>query len=82
LSAAIGRHVQAVEEKGDAWEARALAADLGDYQRATLKAMFDYYAKFGLGGSPQVLTCLLGRPPGSLAAFAARTLDPARVQFS
>jgi uncharacterized protein YbjT (DUF2867 family) len=77
LSAALGFSVQAAEEPVAAWEARARAAGLGDYQRSTLRAMFDYYAKFGLGGSPRVLTWLLGRPPTSLAAFAARNSDPA-----
>jgi uncharacterized protein YbjT (DUF2867 family) len=80
LSAALGRSVQAVEEPVDAWEARAREAGLGDYQRATLRAMFDYYAKFGLGGSPQVLTWLLGRAPTSLAAFASRRVDPQGFQ--
>jgi uncharacterized protein YbjT (DUF2867 family) len=72
LSAQLGRPVQAVEQPVDEWEARARAAGLGDYQRAALRAMFAYYACFGLGGSPQVLSWLLGRPPTPLAGFAAR----------
>jgi uncharacterized protein YbjT (DUF2867 family) len=78
LGAALGRPVQPVEEPVDDWEARARAAGLGDYPRSTLRAMFAYYAQFGLGGSPQMLTWLLGRPPTSLAAFAARTVSLSR----
>jgi uncharacterized protein YbjT (DUF2867 family) len=74
LGAALGRPVQAIEEPVDAWEGRARDAGLGDYQRATLRAMFNYYAEFGLAGSPHVLTWLLGRPPTSLVAFAAQTV--------
>jgi len=34
--------------------------------------MFRTYARDGLAGNPNVLGWLLGRPPTSLAAFAAR----------
>jgi hypothetical protein len=34
--------------------------------------MFRAYARDGLKGNPNVLGWLLGRPPTSLAAFAAR----------
>jgi hypothetical protein len=36
--------------------------------------MFQAYARDGLKGNPNVLGWLLGRPPNSLAAFAARTV--------
>lgn len=74
LSAQLGRPVRAQMEPVAEWEARARAAGLGDYQRTTLRAMFDYYARFGLRGSPQALTWLLCRPPTPLAAFIARAL--------
>jgi NAD(P)H dehydrogenase (quinone) len=45
---------------------------MDDYQRATLTKMFRAYARDGLKGNPNVLGWLLGRPPTSLAAFAAR----------
>jgi uncharacterized protein YbjT (DUF2867 family) len=70
LAQALGRPVQARSEPVEAWAAR--AGGLGAYQRDTLKAMFAYYARYGLPGSPRVLTWLLGRPPGTLAAVAAR----------
>jgi len=71
-SDALGRGVRAAEEPVAAWEARALAAGLGEYQRATLKAMFAYYAAYGLEGNPNVLTWLLGRPPTTIVDFVRR----------
>jgi uncharacterized protein YbjT (DUF2867 family) len=70
LADGLGRPVRAEEEPAAAWEARATA--LGDTQRATLKAMFGYYARHGLAGNPGVLRWLLGREPQSLADFARR----------
>jgi hypothetical protein len=35
--------------------------------------MFLYYENYGLWSTPNVLAWLLGRPPTSLADFAART---------
>jgi NAD(P)H dehydrogenase (quinone) len=69
---ALGRPVRAEAESVETWEARARASGLGEHQRETLTKMFGYYAKHGLAGSPQVLHWLLGRPPGTLAAFARR----------
>ena len=37
--------------------------------------MFKYYAKFGMGGNPNILTCLLGRNPVDLSGFVQRTLQ-------
>ena len=72
VSTALGHGVRAVEVPISAWEARALAAGLGEYQRSTLKAMFAYYAAYGLAGNPNVLTWLLGRPPTSIVDFVRR----------
>jgi NAD(P)H dehydrogenase (quinone) len=72
LGRALGRPVRAEAESVEGWEARARASGLGDHQRDTLTKMFRYYARHGLAGSPQVLHWLLGRPPGTLAAFARR----------
>ena len=55
-----------------AWEQRARDAGMDDHQRETLIKMFQAYARDGLKGNPNVLGWLLGRPPTSLAAFAAR----------
>ncbi len=71
MSHAIGRPVRAVAETVEAWEARARAAGMGDYQRETLVAMFRSYAARGLVGNANVLSWLLGVSPITLAEFAA-----------
>ena len=77
---ALGRPVQARAEPRQAWEARARAAGMGEYQVLTLLAMFDYYEKYGLWSSPRVLQWLLGRAPASLAEFARRAAETAPRQ--
>jgi NAD(P)H dehydrogenase (quinone) len=72
LAEGLGRPVAAVAEPVAAWEQRARAGGLGEAQIATLLQMFDYYARYGLPGNPNVLGWLLGRPPTTFAAFAAR----------
>lgn len=72
LAEQLGRPVAAVSESVDTWEARVRAGGLGDAQRSTLRQMFDYYSQYGLPGNPNVLGWLLGRPPTTFAAFAAR----------
>ena len=47
IGAALGREVRAEAETLEAWEARARAGGMGDYERATLAAMFRYYADTG-----------------------------------
>jgi uncharacterized protein YbjT (DUF2867 family) len=74
LSTALGRPVRAVAEPVEAWEARARAAGMGDYQRDTLAAMFRSYAAGGLVGNANVLRWLLGRSPTTLAQFAERAV--------
>jgi hypothetical protein len=41
----------------------------------TLKAMFEYYARYGLIGNPNVLRWLLGHPAATLADFVQRQLQ-------
>jgi NAD(P)H dehydrogenase (quinone) len=72
LSEAAGRPVRAVAEPIDEWAMRARASGLGQRQRESLAAMFDYYARYGLSGNPNVLALLLGRAPTTFAACAAR----------
>jgi NAD(P)H dehydrogenase (quinone) len=69
IGAALGRNIRAEAETVEAWEARARAASLGEYERATLAAMFRYYAQHGLVGNPNTLRWLLGRAPHGLAEF-------------
>jgi NAD(P)H dehydrogenase (quinone) len=72
LSEALGRNVRAEPEPAEAWEARARAGGMGEYERATLAAMFRYYAAHGLVGNPNTLTWLLGCPPTSFGSFLSR----------
>ncbi len=76
IAAALGRGLQrtvrAVAVPARRWAEEALAAGLGKRRIDTLGRMFRYYDSFGMAGSPRVLECLLGRPPGSFEAFVAR----------
>jgi len=72
IGVVLGRTVRAEAETIDAWEARARAAGVGDQERATLAAMFRYYAQHGLAGNPNTLRWLLGRAPHDLPEFLGR----------
>jgi NAD(P)H dehydrogenase (quinone) len=74
LSHALGHPVRIEAEPVERWAERTGAGGLGTYQRDTLIAMFRHYAHHGLVGNPGVLTWLLGRPPTTLAQFAAHTV--------
>jgi NAD(P)H dehydrogenase (quinone) len=70
---ALKKAVRAEAETIESWERRAASLGMDNYQRETLIKMFRSYARDGLKGNPNVLGWLLGRPPTSLAGFAART---------
>ena len=70
---ALNKTVRAEAETIETWDQRARSAGMDDHSRETLAKMFRAYARDGLVGNPNVLGWLLGRPPTSLAAFAART---------
>jgi NAD(P)H dehydrogenase (quinone) len=72
IGVAIERDVRAEAESISTWETRARAGGMGDYERATLVAMFRYYASHGLVGNSRTLRSLLGRAPTDLAGFLAR----------
>jgi uncharacterized protein YbjT (DUF2867 family) len=72
LSQVLGRVVRAEVIPLDAWEQRARASGLGDYQVETLVKMFRYYERYGLEGNPNVLRWLLGRPPTPFVACVER----------
>jgi uncharacterized protein YbjT (DUF2867 family) len=76
LGLTLRREVRAEAESPEAWAQRARAGGLSEYQVDTLLKMFRYYARFGLWGSPKVLTWLLGRAPTTYAQFAARATGP------
>jgi NAD(P)H dehydrogenase (quinone) len=69
----LNKAIRVEAESVESWDRRARSAGMDCYQRETLIKMFRAYARDGLKGNPNVLGWLLGRPPTSLAAFAART---------
>jgi NAD(P)H dehydrogenase (quinone) len=69
---ALNKPIRAEAESTESWEQRARSTGMDDHQRETLVKMFQAYARDGLKGNPNVLGWLLGRPPTSLASFAAR----------
>jgi uncharacterized protein YbjT (DUF2867 family) len=69
---ALNKPVRAEAEPIESWDHRARAVGMDDYSRETLTKMFSAYARDGLTGNSNVLGWLLGRPPTSLADFAAR----------
>lgn len=69
---ALKKPVRAEAESVASWDHRARAASMDDHSRETLTKMFRVYARDGLKGNCNVLGWLLGRPPTSLAGFAAR----------
>jgi uncharacterized protein YbjT (DUF2867 family) len=74
LSQELGFEVLALATPLPVWEAQVRAAGMDDYQVGTLMKMFEYYEKFGLWGSPNVLKWLLGREPIDFAGFIRRNL--------
>jgi NAD(P)H dehydrogenase (quinone) len=72
IGSVLKRAIGVEEEALETWEARAHAAGMGDHERATLGAMFRYYAAHGLIGNPNTLRWLLGRAPTDLASFLRR----------
>jgi uncharacterized protein YbjT (DUF2867 family) len=70
---ALKKAIRAEARTIESWEQHARSAGMDDCQRETLIKMFRAYARDGLKGNPNVLGWLLGRPPTSLASFAART---------
>ena len=69
IRAVLEKKIRVEVETIEAWQARASAAGMGEYERVTLAAMFRYYAKYGLVGNPNTLGWLLGRTPNSFAQF-------------
>ncbi len=74
LSERLITRVRAVAIRAGDWERQARANGLSDHAVTALLAMFEYYRKHGLSGNPNVLRWLLGREPGTLAAFVDRTI--------
>jgi len=75
LSAELDRRVTVEVVPLEAWERRARASGLGEYQASALTRMFTYYEEHGLAGSPQALTGILGRQPTSFPEFVRRVIQ-------
>ena len=71
IGAALNRDISVEAESVEAWEACVRASGMGEHERATLAAMFRYYACHGLAGNSNTLRWLLGRAPHDLAHFIA-----------
>jgi NAD(P)H dehydrogenase (quinone) len=74
LSAELDRRVTVEVVPLEAWERKARASGLGEYQVSALTRMFVYYEEHGLTGNPQALTGVLGRQPTSFSAFVRRVV--------
>jgi len=72
FAAVLKRDVRAEAESIAAWDERARAAGLGAHERATLAAMFRYYAAHGFVGNANMLRWLIGREPTRLGDFLQR----------
>lgn len=75
LSAELGRQVTVEVIPLEAWERRARASGLGEYQVSALVKMFAYYEQHGLTGNPQALTTVLGKTPTSFPEFVRRVVQ-------
>ena len=72
IGAVLRKDIRIEVQSIEAWQARASAGGMGEEERATLAAMFRYYAGHGLQGNPNTLRWLLGRAPNDLGEFLAR----------
>ena len=79
ISEKLERPIRAVFISIDEWKSRVQSAGMSEYELNTLAKMFDYYARFGFVGNPNVLGWLLGRKPTSLADFLDRQIDKGRI---
>jgi NAD(P)H dehydrogenase (quinone) len=74
LAAETGRTVRYEEVNLADWQKAAYASGLAAYGVETLTKMFSYYAAYGLSGSTNSLSWLLGRQPLSLVDFIRREI--------
>lgn len=75
FSAVLNHPVRAAAIDRAAWEERARQSGMSDYAVTTLRLMFEYYERYGLWGSPQALTSLLGRAPTIFEDFLKRAVQ-------
>lgn len=72
LSLHLKRKIIASEISTKNWEKSEVVQKMPVYTRQTLKSMFEYYASYGLPGSNNILSMLLGRKPTTLEQFLNR----------
>ncbi len=75
IGKAIGRSVRCLTITSDQWREDASKSGMQPYAIDTLLKMFEYYAHYGFWGNSNVITWLLGRPPGRFGAFIQRVLE-------
>jgi uncharacterized protein YbjT (DUF2867 family) len=75
LTSELRRPVVAEVVPLEAWERKARASGLGEYQVSALVRMFSYYEAHGLTGNPQALRGVLGREPTSFTTFVQRVIQ-------
>ena len=78
LSEKLERSIRAAPITIDRWKRSARSTDTSAYELDTLASMFNYYARYGFVGNPNVLGWLLGRKPSSLADFLDRHISESR----
>ncbi len=66
----LERPIQAAAPDFDAWMTQA-KLPYDEHQKGELKAMYDYYDRYGLVGNPLTLRAILGREPRSIRGFFA-----------
>lgn len=76
FSEVLQKEIQAIETDRADWLENARQSGMPEYTRDTLYAMFAYYDQYGLSGSPNTLTHLLGRNPASIEEFVQEVFLP------
>ena len=75
ISKVLAREVKARVLNRNDWENAARQNHMPEYSIDTLLKMFKYYEDFGLVGSSQVLSWILGRPPHRFYEFVSNLVN-------
>jgi hypothetical protein len=75
ISKALAREVKARALDRKDWEKTARQNHMSEYSVETLLKMFKYYEDFGLVGSSQVLSWILGRSPHRFYEFVSNLVN-------
>ncbi len=77
ISRESGREIEARFQPLEKLLASEWMSRLGDYEKDSMRRLFEYYGRKGIFGNPNVLAWLLGRAPTSLAGYVRRELQRA-----